>query len=212
MTYKNHDIFLQKSLNVMKRSNSTKKNCLCALLFVSAIGIGCGMIQIHAMEATISNPMSSLAHNGKTESHQSTSESIMADDNTKSTDKSETRKDRIYTEVDVTAKFVGGFDALKEYVYKNLNYPENALKNKIQGRVMVSFVIEKDGSIADVKVARGVDEDLDKEAVRVLASMPKWKPAEVAGKAVASSYVFPVTFRLAEPKKMRKTLAPNDIL
>ena len=85
---------------------------------------------------------------------------------------------------------------INKWLGKNVKYPVIAQENNIQGRVTVQFVIEKDGSITDVKVLRGVDTSLDKEAVRVVKSMPKWKPGKQRGKPVRVSYTVPINFRL----------------
>ena len=85
---------------------------------------------------------------------------------------------------------------INKWLGKNVKYPVIAQENTIQGRVTVQFVIERDGSITDVKVLRGVDPSLDKEAVRVVKSMPKWKPGKQRGKPVRVSYTVPINFRL----------------
>ena len=92
----------------------------------------------------------------------------------------------------------GGMPALIEYFGKNIKYPEAAMKKGTQGRVTVQFVVEKDGSIANAKVLRGIDPELDKEAVRVISMMPKWKPGMQKGQAVNVKYTVPVMFRLTE--------------
>ena len=92
----------------------------------------------------------------------------------------------------------GGMPALMEYFVKNIKYPEAAMKKGTQGRVTVQFVVEKDGSIANAKVLRGIDPELDKEAVRVISMMPKWKPGMQKGQAVNVKYTVPVMFRLTE--------------
>ena len=84
-----------------------------------------------------------------------------------------------------------------KWISKNVIYPVLAMENGIQGKVFVQFVIEKDGSITDVKVSRGVDASLDKEAVRVVKAMPKWKPGKQRGKPVRVSYTLPIFFQLA---------------
>lgn len=92
----------------------------------------------------------------------------------------------------------GGMPALMEYFGKNIKYPEAAMKKGTQGRVTVQFVVVKDGSIANAKVLRGIDPELDKEAVRVISMMPKWKPGMQKGQAVNVKYTVPVMFRLTE--------------
>ena len=90
----------------------------------------------------------------------------------------------------------GGMAGLMQYLSKNIKYPTIAQENGTQGRVTVQFVVNRDGSIVDAKVLRGVDPYLDKEAIRVISSMPKWKPGMQRGKAVRVKYTVPVTFRL----------------
>lgn len=90
----------------------------------------------------------------------------------------------------------GGMAGLMQYLSKNIKYPTIAQENGTQGRVAVQFVVNRDGSIVDAKVLRGVDPYLDKEAIRVISSMPKWKPGMQRGKAVRVKYTVPVMFRL----------------
>lgn len=90
----------------------------------------------------------------------------------------------------------GGMAGLMQYLSKNIKYPTIAQENGTQGRVTVQFVVNADGSIVDAKVIRGVDPYLDKEALRVINSMPKWRPGMQRGKAVRVKYTVPVMFRL----------------
>jgi protein TonB len=106
-------------------------------------------------------------------------------------------EDHVFDVVEVMPTFPGGMDALVEYLRKHIRYPASAEENGIQGRVTVVFVVEKDGSVTDVKVARGVDPSLDREAVRVVSSMPHWLPGKQNGSAVRVKFSVPVTFRLA---------------
>ncbi|MDE6118730.1 MAG: energy transducer TonB, partial [Muribaculaceae bacterium] len=85
---------------------------------------------------------------------------------------------------------------LYEYLSKNIRYPEQAAQNDIQGRVTVQFVVEKDGSIGEVKVVRSKDPDLDKEAVRVVKSLPKFVPGKMNGQSVRVWFTLPITFKL----------------
>jgi len=108
----------------------------------------------------------------------------------------ETEGNQIFTVVEQQPEFPGGEAALMAYIKKNLKYPAFAAENGIQGRVTLSFTVEKDGSIANIEVMRSPAEELSKEAIRVVQSMPKWKPGKQRGKAVRVKYVLPVTFRL----------------
>ncbi len=105
--------------------------------------------------------------------------------------------EKIFTAVEQRAEFPGGESALYSWLQKNLRYPERAQQNDIQGRVIVRFVVNKDGSIEQVTVAKGVDKDLDQEAIRVVKRMPKWQPGKNNGQAVRSYFTLPVTFKLA---------------
>jgi protein TonB len=89
-----------------------------------------------------------------------------------------------------------GLSGMMVWINKNVRYPQTAIEMGEQGRVFISFVVDKDGSITNVKVIRGVSKDLDKEAQRIIEIMPKWVPAEIKGKAVRSMYRLPVQFRL----------------
>lgn len=103
----------------------------------------------------------------------------------------------IFMKVEVDPEFPGGMEALRKYLAQNVKYPVIAQENGIQGRVICQFTVNKDGSIVDIDVVRsGGDASLDKEAVRVIKSMPKWKPGKQAGKAVRVKYTLPVLFRL----------------
>lgn len=104
--------------------------------------------------------------------------------------------EKIFTAVEESPKFPGGDKAMYEFLSKNIRYPEMAAQNNIQGRVTVQFVVEKDGSIGEVKVVRGKDPDLDKEAVRVVKSMPKFIPGKMNGQAVRVWYTLPINFKL----------------
>lgn len=103
---------------------------------------------------------------------------------------------KVFDVVEQMPSYPGGNSALMQYLASNIKYPVVAEENGIQGRVICTFVVEKDGSITDVKVARSVDPSLDKEAVRVIKSMPAWIPGKQNGGAVRVKYTLPVTFRL----------------
>ena len=94
-------------------------------------------------------------------------------------------------------EFPGGEAAMFQWIAKNIKYPEIAKENGVQGKVFVQFVIGKDGKVTDVQVVRGVDPSLDKEAVRVIQSMPTWKPGKQRGKAVKVSFQIPINFKLS---------------
>ena len=117
----------------------------------------------------------------------------------------------IYTVAEEMPMYPGGIGELMKFLQKNIQYPASSIEKGIQGRVIVQFVVQKDGSIEGAKVARGVDPLLDKEALRVINQMPKWEPGKVKGQAVPVKYTVPVMFKLsndnpntAETKKEAK--------
>lgn len=103
---------------------------------------------------------------------------------------------KVFDVVEEMPSFPGGNGALMSYLASNIKYPVVAQENGVKGRVIVSFVVERDGSISDVRVARSVDPSLDREAQRVVKSMPRWKPGKQNGSAVRVKYTVPVVFRL----------------
>lgn len=108
----------------------------------------------------------------------------------------ETVTDEIFVVVENQPEFPGGNAAMMKFLGDNIRYPVIALENGIQGRVICNFVVERDGSITDVQVVRGVDPSLDREAVRVIQSMPRWTPGKQRGQAVRVRFTLPVVFRL----------------
>ncbi len=100
--------------------------------------------------------------------------------------------------VEEMPEYPGGTEALLEYLRSNIKYPKNCMENKIQGRVLVTFVVNKDGRIVEPKVVKGVDPELDAEALRVINGMPTWTPGKQKGEAVRVQYTVPVNFRLSE--------------
>ncbi|MDI3504924.1 MAG: periplasmic protein TonB [Bacteroidota bacterium] len=110
----------------------------------------------------------------------------------------EEEEEEIFVVVENQPEFPGGQAAMMKFLSENIKYPVIAQENGIQGRVICNFVVERDGSITDVQVVRGVDPSLDKEAVRVIQSMPKWKPGMQRGKPVRVRFTLPVVFRLQQ--------------
>jgi protein TonB len=105
-------------------------------------------------------------------------------------------ENKVFDVVEQMPSFPGGMGALMSWLSQNMKYPPIAAENGVQGRVIVQFVVEKDGSITDVRVAKSVDPSLDKEAARVVKAMPHWIPGKQNGSAVRVKYTVPVTFKL----------------
>lgn len=122
-------------------------------------------------------------------------------------------KEDIFVVVEDQPQFKGGTEALMKYLGDNIKYPKEAHEKNIQGRVIANFVINKDGSISDVSIVRGVHSLLDAEAIRVISEMPNWKPGMQRGQAVRVRYTLPITFSLQGDKDEKKQTAetPDDI-
>lgn len=111
-------------------------------------------------------------------------------------DEEEEEIEEVFLVVEKSPEFPGGQKALMKYFSDNVRYPVVAAENGIQGRVICQFTVWKDGTIRDIVVLKGVDKSLDKEAIRLIENMPKWKPGEQRGKAVSCKFTVPVSFRL----------------
>lgn len=108
----------------------------------------------------------------------------------------EEEEQKIHVRVEKAPEFPGGLEALNRFLVRNIKYPLLAQENGIQGRVVCQFVVNTDGSIVDIEVVRGVEESLDKEAIRVIKSMPKWVPGRHGGKAVRVKFTQNIRFKL----------------
>ena len=111
-------------------------------------------------------------------------------------EKTVVEENKVFTAVEQMPQFPGGEAELMKFIQKNLKYPPVAMENNIQGRVVIQFVVTKTGKIGEVKVARGKDPDLDKEAVRVVKSLPDFIPGKMNGQSVNVWYTLPITFKL----------------
>ena len=114
----------------------------------------------------------------------------------------------VFADPEQMPMFPGGETALLKYLQENVKYPPKAIKDSIQGRVVVQFIIDPSGNVGEVNVVRSVSEDLDAEAVRVVKTLPKFIPGRMCGKAVSSLYTLPVTFKLQDKREPAK---PKDV-
>jgi protein TonB len=108
----------------------------------------------------------------------------------------ESDDDKIFYAVEQQAEFPGGLQAMMKFLQRNIKYPASAKRMGIEGRVFVKFIVDKEGGISQMEVIKGINADLDKEAVRVIKMMPPWKPGKQNGRAVKSQFVLPVYFKL----------------
>jgi TonB family protein len=119
--------------------------------------------------------------------------------NTSEISKLSLQENNVYTVVDDTAMPVGGMPVFYEYVASNMLYPKAAREKGIEGKVFIEFTIQEDGTLTDHKILKGVSEDLNQEALRVLQSAAPWNPGKVKGKAVKQRMVMPISFSLGRP-------------
>ena len=105
-------------------------------------------------------------------------------------------EEEIFMVIEEDPEFPGGTDSLMAFIQRNLRYPEEAKRNKIEGKVFISFIIEADGSVSNIKVLRDIGSGCGAEAVRVVKMMPKWKPGKQRGKAVRTQFNLPIQFVL----------------
>ncbi len=110
-------------------------------------------------------------------------------------------EEEVFVVVEEQAEFPGGLDSMYAFIQKNLKYPELAKEKGIEGRVFVSFIIEKDGSISNVKILRGIGGGCDEAVVEMIKNMPKWKPAKQRGKPVRCQFNLPINFELPKDKE-----------
>jgi protein TonB len=97
--------------------------------------------------------------------------------------------------IDEQPEYPGGYEAMMRFIAKNMKYPKAAVKQKISGTVYVQFVVDRDGSVTDVRTLKGVSDECDREAERVISRMPKWKPGKLNGENVAVRFVVPLKFK-----------------
>lgn len=172
---------LKKRVTMMYKQKTSFAHRLGALLIVPAVAAGCALTAI----PSVAGVLESFAETPAVSEAQAPA-----------------AKDReVYTAVEEMAEFPGGMTELMKFLSSNIRYPEEAFKQDIQGRVIVRFVVEKDGSIGDISILKGVDPMLDKEALRVVEEMPKWKPGKVKGEPVASFFNLPVSFKITSTGK-----------
>ena len=107
-----------------------------------------------------------------------------------------TAREEVFTVVEDMPQYPGGEKAMMNFIANNIKYPRKALEEGVEGRVIVKFVVDKEGNVVDAKVIKGIGHGCDEEALRVINSMPKWKPGKQRGKPVEVYYTLPIVFKL----------------
>jgi protein TonB len=113
-------------------------------------------------------------------------------------------ENKVFQLVEQMPEYPGGEAALLQFVQKNVRYPDVERENDIQGRVVVGFIVNEDGSLSDVMIKKGVSKGIDKEALRVVNMLPKFKPGKAQGKPVRVQFVLPIMFKLSAPEPPKK--------
>ena len=173
---------LKNRIKMMTKTRSTSWTRMKVLLAIPAF--------LAALFFFIAGPASNLAA-------QNTQQSVKPTETQKAAPQDKPKVDeKIYKVVETMPAYRGGEEALIKFIMENVKYPEQAKKNNIQGPVYISFIVEMDGSVSNVKVLRGIGGGCDEEGVRVVTLMPKWIPGKDKGQAVRVSYVLPIQFKL----------------
>ncbi len=195
---------LQKRITMMYQSKSRTACKLGSLVLVPALAIGIAVVSIPAVASVISGASETTLLDS--DSKVSIISAISA--NTESVAEMRTSApasyNKVFTAAEKPAEFPGGIEAMMKWLQYNVKYPKEAEKAGEQGKAVVKFTVNKDGSISNATIIKSVSPSIDKEALRVVTSMPKWKPAENGGKKVACWYTLPVSFRLAPDKVTTK--------
>ena len=175
---------LKKRIRMMTINKSNQWKRLRALAIVPAMAL--------ALLAFANSNDATTEQSSATESPTT----VVAPKSAKKAKAKKTKKSKVYTTVDQMPQFPGGETALMQFIRENVKYPAVAVKNRVQGRVMVQFVIDENGEVGEAEVARSVSNELDAEALRVVKLLPKFIPARVDGKNVAVHYTLPISFKL----------------
>ena len=180
---------LKKRITMMYNRKTSAVRRSRALAIVPAVALALALVSVPSVSRAIDSTASTRLSLG-------TETSDNSGKVTQNQAEKQENADFNMAQVDVRPEFPGGDMAMFKYLMENITYPEDAAKDSIQGRVNVSFVVTANGSIDDIEVRKSISPSLDKEAIRVVKSMPKWKPGEKGGKKVSCQYMLPITFKL----------------
>ena len=203
---------LKKRIKMMKTTKTNKWQCLKAIVMVpvaasAVVAFACPAVERTTMdiERETESAIESLSVINVTDANAQSKKTVEPQANQNTSDKGRQKSDpqdkqkdnaKVYDVVEKMPSFPGGMPALFEYLCNNVHYPKVAEEKKVEGRVIVTFVVGKDGSISNAELVRSVSEELDAEAIRVVSSMPKWQPGTQNGKPVNVKFTVPVTFKL----------------
>lgn len=184
---------------MMYKKETSMKRKIAAFIILPALVAGCAVAEIPAVANVITR------FSAPEPAALASSPAALSESKASTAAIGQKREGEVFTAVEVMAEPPGGMEGLLRYLIENIRYPEEAYKANEQGRVIVKFVVEADGSIADPEIIKGVSPSLDREALRVVREMPKWAPGKVNGKPVASWFNLPVSFKLTETTSEEKS-------
>lgn len=195
---------LQKRITMMYQSKSRTAGKLGSLVLVPALAIGIAVVSIPAVASVISGASETTLLDSDSKVSKISAISANTESVAEMRASAPASDSKVFTTVEKPAEFPGGIEAMMKWLQYNVKYPKEAEKAGEQGKAVVKFTVNKDGSISNATIIKSVSPSIDKEALRVVTSMPKWKPAENGGKKVACWYTLPVSFRLAPDKVTTK--------
>ena len=182
----------------MENKNQFRHLCVRAVVFAAVVMLSCGTAMAQNTQIQRQRKPTSQVVKPQTQKSpqqkSATAAKVMQTENAQRQEKS----NKVYDAVEVPPSFPGGSGAMLSWIHDHIKYPPIAMKNDISGRVVVQLIVEKDGSVSNVNVVRSIDPSLDREAVRVVSSMPKWTPGKVKGSPVRVRYTLPVAFKLQQ--------------
>lgn len=187
----------EENVEYINEEDNTSNSRKIILVILAILVIGCVYAFMkcqendEAIEKTAPNIETTVEENVQKQGAEQNVNNEQQNNNT-----SQESQEKVYDVVEVMPSFPGGQSALMQYLGNNIQYPVEAQENGVQGRVIISFVVENDGGISHVKVAKSADPALDREAMRVVETMPKWIPGKQNGECVRVRYSVPVVFRL----------------
>ena len=195
---------LQKRITMMYQSKSRTAGKLGSLVLVPALAIGIAVVSIPAVASVISGASETTLLDSDSKVSKISAISANKESVAEMRTSAPASDNKVFTAVEKPAEFPGGIEAMMKWLQYNVKYPKEAEKAGEQGKAVIKFTVNKDGSISNATIIKSVSPSIDKEALRVVTSMPKWKPAENGGKKVACWYTLPVSFRLAPDKVTTK--------
>ncbi len=195
---------LQKRITMMYQSKSRTAGKLGSLVLVPALAIGIAVVSIPAVASVISGASETTLLDSDSKVSKISAISANKESVAEMRTSAPASDNKVFTAVEKPAEFPGGIEAMMKWLQYNVKYPKEAEKAGEQGKAVIKFTVNKDGSISNATIIKSVSPSIDKEALRIVTSMPKWKPAENGGKKVACWYTLPVSFRLAPDKVTTK--------